>query len=109
MGGRAVEGNGLENRRTCKAYRGFESHPIRQLPTSLGLTDLQNVLYIIALCSLLVIGAKTWAPLHFSLAPARLGAILCGCAAATPPLRTKPSSAGGSAGSAVWRSCHPAT
>ena len=30
MGGRAVEGNGLENRRACKAYRGFESHPIRQ-------------------------------------------------------------------------------
>jgi hypothetical protein len=32
-----------------------------------------------------------WAKLHFSLAPARLGAILCGCAAAIQSLRSEPS------------------
>ena len=37
-----------------------------------------------------VIGAKKWASLHFSLAPARIGQILCGCAAATRPLRSEP-------------------
>ena len=30
MGGRVVEGTGLENRQTFKASRGFESLPIRQ-------------------------------------------------------------------------------
>src|SRR5271166_4345850 len=43
-------------------------------------------------------GAKPWAAPHFFLAPARLGAILCGCAAAIQPLRSEPSRAGGSAG-----------
>ena len=37
-----------------------------------------------------VIGAKKWASPHFSLAPARIGQILCGCAAATRPLRSEP-------------------
>src|SRR5208283_197361 len=40
-----------------------------------------------------VTGAKMWAREHFSLAPARLGAILCGCAAATQPCRSKSSRA----------------
>jgi hypothetical protein len=31
MGGRAVEGARLESAYTSKAYRGFESHPIRQI------------------------------------------------------------------------------
>ncbi len=31
MGGRVVEGTGLENRQGFIAPRGFESHPIRQL------------------------------------------------------------------------------
>src|ERR1700691_3859416 len=39
----------------------------------------------------LVTGAKVLAKLHFSLAPARLGAILCGCAAAIQSLRSEPS------------------
>ena len=37
-----------------------------------------------------VIGAKKWASPHFSLAPARIGQILCGRAAATRPLRSEP-------------------
>ncbi len=31
MGGRAVEGTGLENRQGLIAPRGFESHPIRHI------------------------------------------------------------------------------
>ena len=34
-GGRAVEGARLESVCTSKAYRGFESHPLRQLLLSL--------------------------------------------------------------------------
>jgi len=45
-----------------------------------------------------VSGAKMWAWLHFSLAPARLGAILCGCAAAPAPFWAKPTGARGSVG-----------
>jgi Transposase len=37
-----------------------------------------------------VMGAKMWAPAHFSLAAARLGAIPCGCAAVIPTLRSEP-------------------
>nr|WP_294526304.1 class II fumarate hydratase [uncultured Rhodopila sp.] len=37
-----------------------------------------------------VTGAKKWASPHFSLAPARIGQILCGCAAAARPLRSEP-------------------
>jgi hypothetical protein len=40
-----------------------------------------------------VIGAKVLAEPHFSLAPARLGAIPYGCAAAIQPLRSEPSRA----------------
>src|ERR1700687_39235 len=40
-----------------------------------------------------VIGAEPWARAHFSLAPARLGQILYGCAAATVPFRAEPSRA----------------
>jgi hypothetical protein len=43
-------------------------------------------------------GAEPWAPAHFSLAPARLAAILCGCAAAPAPFWVKPTRARGSAG-----------
>src|SRR5271166_3525199 len=43
--------------------------------------------FIRGLLTFVAIGAKTWAVMHFPLAPARLGAILCGCAAASQPLR----------------------
>ena len=40
-----------------------------------------------------VTGAKVWATPHFSLAPARLGRIVYGCAAATVAVRAEPSRA----------------
>lgn len=39
MGGRAVEGARLESAYTSKAYRGFESHPIRHLPVANPASD----------------------------------------------------------------------
>src|ERR1700722_10947457 len=46
----------------------------------------------------MVRGAEPGAPAHFSLAPARLAAILCECAAAPAPFWVKPPRARGSAG-----------
>ena len=42
MGGRVVEGTGLENRQGFIALRGFESHPIRH-PLSLVFGFAKNV------------------------------------------------------------------
>lgn len=42
MGGRAVEGARLESVYTSKAYRGFESHPIRQFPCFRAFPNSEN-------------------------------------------------------------------
>src|SRR5579859_3448758 len=42
MGGRAVEGARLESVYTSKAYRGFESHPIRHFTTELRTPEVPS-------------------------------------------------------------------
>ena len=42
MGGRAVEGTGLENQQAFHASRGFESHPIRHILVARGRAHLQR-------------------------------------------------------------------
>jgi hypothetical protein len=60
-----------------------------------GFADFQGVhsLFINELDGKVVRGAKVWARRHFFLAPARLGQILYGCAAATVAFRAEPSRA----------------
>jgi peptidoglycan/LPS O-acetylase OafA/YrhL len=90
-----------------EAYRGIAAtavvlyHTARHFDKNYGIPALESVFQfghagvdlffvISGFIILFVIGAKKWASLHFSLAPARIGQILCGCAAATRPLRSEP-------------------